>query len=59
MIFKNQIKIFFSFFLLITSGAILNINAQELSVMSYNIRYASPDDGPNLWDNRRRIWLKH
>ena len=58
MIFKNQIKIFFSFFLLITSGAILNINAQEISVMSYNIRYASPDDGPNLWDNRKEDMVK-
>ena len=58
MIFKNQINFFLSFFLLITSGAILNINAQELSVMSYNIRYASPDDGPNLWDNRKEDMVK-
>ena len=27
--------------------------AQELNVMSYNIRYASPNDGPNLWKNRK------
>jgi endonuclease/exonuclease/phosphatase family metal-dependent hydrolase len=27
--------------------------AQELDVMSYNIRYASPNDGPNLWKNRK------
>ena len=27
--------------------------AQELDVMSYNIRYASPNDGPNLWENRK------
>ena len=27
--------------------------AQELDVLSYNIRYASPNDGPNLWKNRK------
>ena len=33
----------------IQSGCI----AQDITVMSYNIRYASPNDGPNLWQNRK------
>ncbi len=32
--------------------------AQELDVMSYNIRYASPNDGPNLWKNRKRDMIE-
>ena len=32
--------------------------AQELDVMSYNIRYASPNDGPNLWENRKSTITK-
>lgn len=27
--------------------------AQQLQVMSYNIRYDNPDDAPNNWDNRK------
>jgi endonuclease/exonuclease/phosphatase family metal-dependent hydrolase len=32
--------------------------AQELDVMSYNIRYASPNDGPNLWENRKEAMVE-
>jgi len=29
------------------------IGAQELRLMTYNIRFDNPDDGDNRWDNRR------
>ena len=32
--------------------------AQELDVMTYNIRYASPNDGPNLWKNRKEDMIE-
>lgn len=28
-------------------------DSSELRVMTFNIRYANPDDGPDYWDNRR------
>jgi endonuclease/exonuclease/phosphatase family metal-dependent hydrolase len=30
-------------------------SAPELTVMSLNIRYPSPDDGPDLWEKRRAL----
>jgi len=32
--------------------------AQTLSVMSFNVRYPSPNDGPNIWENRRDILVE-
>ena len=29
------------------------INSNELRVISYNIRYNSPNDGINIWENRK------
>jgi endonuclease/exonuclease/phosphatase family metal-dependent hydrolase len=40
-------------FLLLIWGMKENCYAQEINVMSYNIRYANPDDGPNYWENRK------
>lgn len=31
----------------------LNIMAQDLKVMTYNIRYATTKDGPNAWNHRK------
>lgn len=30
----------------------------EMKVMTFNIRYANPGDGPNYWDNRREAVVK-
>ncbi len=32
--------------------------AQTLDVMSFNVRYPSPNDGPNVWENRRDILVE-
>jgi endonuclease/exonuclease/phosphatase family metal-dependent hydrolase len=32
--------------------------AETLRVMTFNVRYPSPDDGPNLWENRRDILVE-
>ena len=51
--FKSVVLIAFFFW------AVPFVNfAQELDVMSYNIRYASPNDGPNLWKNRKRDMIE-
>ena len=31
--------------------------AQELRVMTFNVRYPNPDDGDNVWNNRRDIFV--
>lgn len=31
---------------------------QTLEVMTFNVRYPSPDDGPNVWENRRDILVE-
>jgi len=46
------------FLVLVCWGAPEAILAQKLDVMSYNIRYASPNDGPNLWKIRKGDLLK-
>lgn len=38
---------------LLLSLFLMNTSAQSLRVMSYNIRYDNPADGPNAWSNRR------
>ncbi len=32
-------------------------NAEPLRVLSYNVRYPSKDDGPNLWEKRRDLFI--
>ena len=34
-------------------GVLSTLNSQDLSVLSYNIRYPSTEDGPNLWEQRK------
>jgi endonuclease/exonuclease/phosphatase family metal-dependent hydrolase len=29
--------------------------AQSLRVMTFNVRYPNPEDGPNVWENRREL----
>jgi len=33
-------------------------SAQTLGVMTFNVRYPSPNDGPNIWENRRDILVE-
>lgn len=33
-------------------------DSSELRVMTFNIRYANPDDGPDYWDNRREAVVR-
>lgn len=32
--------------------------ARDLRVMTFNVRYPNPDDGANVWKNRRDIFMK-
>ncbi|WP_036380102.1 endonuclease/exonuclease/phosphatase family protein [Muricauda sp. MAR_2010_75] len=38
-------------------GIVLNVNGQNLEVISYNIRYDNPNDKPNHWDNRKEFLI--
>ena len=51
---KNLIA--FMFFFLICFGGIAQEGDDNFTIMSYNIRWNSPDDGVNVWDNRKE-WL--
>lgn len=33
-------------------------DSSQLRVMTFNIRYANPDDGPDYWDNRREAVVR-
>ncbi|MFY0688932.1 MAG: endonuclease/exonuclease/phosphatase family protein [Cyclobacteriaceae bacterium] len=41
-----------TFFLLVLTTT---LNAQDLTVMTYNIRYATERDGDNQWENRKKM----
>lgn len=34
------------------------LSAETLRVMSFNVRYPSKDDGPNLWETRRDMFIE-
>lgn len=34
------------------------VGAQTLGVMTFNVRYPSPEDGPNVWEKRRDILVE-
>lgn len=38
--------------------AALSLSAQDLKVLSYNVRYPASGDGPNLWDTRKELFIK-
>jgi len=38
--------------------ATLTVAAQDLRVLTYNVRYPSKDDGPNLWDKRKDMFIR-
>ena len=40
-------------FFLIFSIILLFANIYDIKVISYNIRYNNPNDGKDLWENRR------
>lgn len=44
--------------ILILLGVTGKTVAQELRIMSYNIRYDNPGDGPNSWPNRKEYLIK-
>ncbi|RXG28456.1 Metal-dependent hydrolase, endonuclease/exonuclease/phosphatase family [Leeuwenhoekiella marinoflava DSM 3653] len=44
--------------LLLISSANSQENKKELNICSFNVRYNSPDDGINIWENRKD-WLTH
>jgi len=46
-------SIFYNLLILIT----LNLNAQELSVLTYNIRYDNPSDNMNSWTHRKNFLI--
>ncbi len=45
-------------FLLSLPAATVLAQADPLRVMSFNVRYPSPDDGQNVWENRRDILVE-
>ncbi|WP_027127035.1 endonuclease/exonuclease/phosphatase family protein [Gelidibacter mesophilus] len=50
--------IYIIFALLVTSGAISQEQHTEITVVSFNVRYNSAEDGINVWENRKE-WLTH
>ncbi len=44
-------------FLALLFFAVFDISAQQLSIMSFNIRYDNQSDGENSWDNRKESVL--
>jgi endonuclease/exonuclease/phosphatase family metal-dependent hydrolase len=42
----------------IAAVAVIPVSAQQLRVMSFNVRYPSPDDGPNRWEFRRDMLVE-
>lgn len=53
MIFTKKISRFNTILLISIFGTFLSCATPEISVISYNIRYASPNDGVNLWEKRK------
>ena len=53
MIIRNKLTLLYLSFFSALLGVNIDCDAQEINVMSYNIRYASPNDGPNLWQKRK------
>ena len=43
-------------FILIIISPFLNIQAQDYSAMTYNIRYSTANDGENWWEHRK-AWV--
>ncbi|MEE3245422.1 MAG: endonuclease, partial [Bacteroidota bacterium] len=50
--------VFIAFALLLFSSANAQKSKRELVISSFNIRYNSPDDGINTWE-QRKDWLTH
>lgn len=44
--------------LLLAIGSLAYGQSQNLSVMTFNVRYPSPDDGVNVWEQRRDILVE-
>ena len=42
-----------SLILLFACAIVTNAQKDTVTVISYNIRYNNPDDGENIWENRR------
>ena len=53
MMIRNKLRLLYLSFFSALLGVNIDCYAQEINVMSYNIRYASPNDGPNLWQKRK------
>ncbi len=53
---KKMIKRLLVLFFMVGSFAVNAQNESDIKAMTFNIRYASPDDGINIWKNRRD-WL--
>ena len=49
---KRLMKIIITLLMLISC---VDLMAQDLTVMTYNIRYDNPKDGDNRWDNRKKF----
>ena len=58
MIIRNKLTLLCLSFFIAFLGSHLVCDAQEIKVMSYNIRYASPNDGPNSWQKRKDDMIK-
>ncbi len=46
---------FAQMFLLSALGTAMLAQAEPLRVMTFNVRYPSPEDGANVWENRKDI----
>lgn len=54
---RNQRIILFSL-VLFAIGGVSSLEAQELRIMTYNLRFDNPADGPNSWPNRKDYLIK-
>jgi len=53
-----KIKFFNLLFAITVFGLFIRCSTQKISILSYNIRYANPNDGDNIWENRKGAMIE-
>ena len=53
-----KIKFFNLLFTITVFGLFIGCSTQKISILSYNIRYANPNDGENIWENRKGAMIE-
>ncbi len=50
---RHIVKLAFALFLIAIQSSVIAVDAPEIKVMSYNIRFGTAKDGENHWDKRK------